>query len=178
MALRRILSDELTARELASMRALFEASFSEDEPFTEEDFAHTMGGVHFVIELEGEIVSHASVVERDLHTGGHRLSTGYVEGVATLPAYQRRGFAAAIMERVGEHIDRTFELGALGTGLIDFYERFGWVMWRGPTSVRTDRGVEPTPEEDGSIFVRLTQTSPDLDLMAPISCDWRPGDVW
>lgn len=49
-----------------------------------------MGGMHLVIELEGEIVSHASVVERDLHTGDHRLSTGHVEGVATVPAYQHR----------------------------------------------------------------------------------------
>jgi aminoglycoside 2'-N-acetyltransferase I len=147
---RPIHSDELTGRELASMRAVFEASFTEDEPFTEEDFAHTMGGMHFVIELEGEIVSHASVVERHLHTGGHRLSTGYVEGVATLPGYQRRRFAAAIMERVGEHIDRTFELGALGTGLIDFYERFGWVMWRGrrpfePIAASSRRPRRTTP---------------------------------
>jgi hypothetical protein len=28
------------------------------------------------------------------------------------------------------------------------------------------------------VFVRLTQTSPELDLSEPISCDWRPGDVW
>jgi hypothetical protein len=35
-----------------------------------------------------------------------------------------------------------------------------------------------TAEEDGNVLVRLTPTSPELDLSAPISCDWRPGDVW
>ena len=36
-----------------------------------------------------------------------------------------------------------------------------------------------TPEEDGLVMVRRTPTTPsDLDLDAPISCDWRPGDVW
>ena len=48
----------------------------------------------------------------------------------------------------------------------------------GPTSVHTDAGLLRTPEEDGLVFVRLTPTSPELDLSEPISCDWRPGDVW
>jgi aminoglycoside 2'-N-acetyltransferase I len=137
-----------------------------------------MGGVHFVVETDGAIVSHASVVERELHTGGHRLATGYVEAVATLPEHRRLGYASATMEEVGRHIDRSFPLGALGTGLHAFYERLGWITWKGPTFVRADGGLEATPDEDGFILVRLTPTSPDLDLAEPISCDWRPGDVW
>jgi aminoglycoside 2'-N-acetyltransferase I len=137
-----------------------------------------MGGVHFVVETDGAIVSHASVVDRELHTGGHRLATGYVEAVATLPEHRRRGLGSAIMAEVGAHIDRTFPLGALGTGLQPFYERLGWIVWKGPTFVRTDGGLEPTPDEDGYVLVRLTPTSPQLDLSAPISCDWRSGDVW
>jgi aminoglycoside 2'-N-acetyltransferase I len=82
------------------------------------------------------------------------------------------------MREVGEYVDRTFRLGALGTGRGAFYERLGWVAWKGPTSVHTDAGPVRTPEEDGLVFVRLTQTSPELDLSEPISCDWRPGDVW
>jgi aminoglycoside 2'-N-acetyltransferase I len=101
-----------------------------------------------------------------------------VEAVATLPTHQRRGYGSAIMEQVGEHIDGTFRLGALGTGRHAFYARLGWIVWMGPTSVRTDRGLVPTPEEDGHVLVRLTSTSPYLDLSAPISCDWRSGDVW
>lgn len=179
MFVRRLLTGELTPNEVASLRALFDAAWpDEGDEFTEDDFAHTIGGVHYLVETMGAIVSHASVVERELHTGGHRLATGYVEGVATLPAFRRRGYSTAIMEQVGEHIDRTFRLGALGTGLHAFYQRLGWIVWKGPTSVRTDRGLVPTPEEDGYVLVRLTPTSPPLDVSAPISCDWRPGDVW
>jgi aminoglycoside 2'-N-acetyltransferase I len=176
---RRISSGELTTREVASLRALFDASWPDPEDgFSDEDFDHAFGGVHFVVEAAGRIVSHASVVERELHTAGHRLQTGYVEGVATLPDHRRRGYGSTIMAEVGTHIDATFRLGALGTGLHAFYERLGWIAWKGPTSVLTDRGLEPTPEEDGYVLVRLTPTSPHLDLSAPISCDWRPGDVW
>jgi aminoglycoside 2'-N-acetyltransferase I len=82
------------------------------------------------------------------------------------------------MTEVNEHVVANFELGALGTGSQGFYERLGWQVWRGPTSVRTAEGEQPTPDEDGYVLVLLTPTSPVLDLGAPISCDWRPGDVW
>lgn len=136
-SVRQVSTDELMAREISALCALFEASWTDEgDEFTEEDFAHASGGQQFVIEAEGEILSHASVVERELHTGGLRLSTGYVEGVATLPAHRRRGFATAIMERVGDHVDRTFQLGALGSGLLAFYQRLGWFVWQGPTCLK------------------------------------------
>jgi aminoglycoside 2'-N-acetyltransferase I len=146
---RAVSSNEFTPGEISSLRALFDAAWpNPDDPFTAEDFDHTFGGMHFLVEEEGGVASHASVIERELHTGGHRLATGYVEGVATLPAYRGRGFASAIMQEVGKHIDRTYRLGALGTGLLAFYGRLGWIVWGGPTGVRTDRGLVPTPEED------------------------------
>jgi len=172
-------TDQLTPADLRSLRDLFDAAWTEEgDAFTDDDFEHTCGGTHFTVEIGEVVVSHASVVERVLETAGQRLRTGYAEGVATLPGHRRRGHASAIMERVGEHIDRTFDLGALGTGLHAFYERLGWAVWEGSTAVRTDGGIVPTPEEDGFIMVRLTPRSPSLDLSAPISCEWRSGDVW
>jgi aminoglycoside 2'-N-acetyltransferase I len=82
------------------------------------------------------------------------------------------------MGDVGTHIREQFELGALGTGRPAFYERLGWLTWKGPSSVRTAAGNRRTPDDDGYILVLPTPTSPRLDLTAPISCDWRPGDVW
>jgi len=82
------------------------------------------------------------------------------------------------MAAVASHIRDDYPLGALSTGHSAFYERMGWLRWKGPTFVRTDRGVMRTPEDDGIVLVLLTPTSPDIDLAAPISCSWRPGDVW
>jgi aminoglycoside 2'-N-acetyltransferase I len=176
---RSLTSEELLPAEAAVLRGILDAAWSDDpEEFTDEDWDHALGGVHFILEEDGAIVAHASVVERELHTGGHRLATGYVEAVATLPTHQRRGHGTAVMREVDEYIDQTFQLGALGTGSHAFYERLGWVAWKGPTFVRTDSGLIRTEEEDGQILVRLTPTSPELDLSAPISCNWRPGDVW
>lgn len=47
-----------------------------------------------------------------------------------------------------------------------------------PSFVRTVDGTRRTPDEDGYILVLATPLSPTLALAAPISCDWRPGDVW
>jgi aminoglycoside 2'-N-acetyltransferase I len=179
-AIRLVPSDELRPDEKAALRELFDEAWSEDAEggFTDQDWGHAVGGVHVIADADGRMVAHAAVVERELHTAGHRLPTGYVEAVATRPSHQRQGLGSLVIGAAGELIDRTYRLGALATGVVGFYEQLGWVAWRGPTSVRTDAGLVRTAEEDGNVFVRLTPTSPELDLSAPINCEWRPGDVW
>jgi aminoglycoside 2'-N-acetyltransferase I len=117
------------------------------------------------------------VVTRDIRVAGLPLRTGYVEAVATAVGRQRSGIGTRLMREVATLL-AGYELGALGTGSHAFYERLGWVTWRGPSSVRTPDGERPTPDEDGYIMVLRTPLSPRLDLDAPISCEWRPGDVW
>ena len=151
---------------------------AEEERFTEDDWQHALGGMHFVLDIEGEIVTHASVVERELHVDGRSVRTGYVEAVATAPEHQGAGFGSIVMRDVAAYIRGRFELGALGTGSHGFYERLGWQTWSGPSSVRTSDGIRRTPDEDGYILVLLTPASPPLDLGAAISCEWRRGDVW
>jgi aminoglycoside 2'-N-acetyltransferase I len=175
---RKVPTGRLRPEEVTLLRELFGAAWRDDpEPFEDEDWEHAVGGIHFLLEEERSILAHASVVERELHAGDRPLVTGYVEAVATWPALQGRGHGSALMREVGEHIDRTFELGALG-GEPSFYERLGWVRWRGQLFVRTDDGPVRTPEEEGSVLVRVTPATPDLDLEGPLTCDWRPGDVW
>lgn len=178
--IRRLSTDELTDAEVGEIRELLRAAFADDEHggFGEDDWAHALGGVHFVLDVDATIVAHASVVERELHVGGAAVRAGYVEAVATGPQHQRRGHGTALMREVGSYIAERFQLGALGTGSHGFYERLGWQTWRGPSYVRTAEGLDRTAGEDGYILVLLTPSSPPLDLTAPISCDWRQGDVW
>ncbi len=176
---RRMSTDEISTEQVEGLRALFDAAWSEkDSEFSDQDWEHSIGGSHFIVEGGGIILSHASVVRRELHTNDRHLETGYVEAVATWPHHQRRGFATAIMLEVGSYIDKTFQLGALDTGSPSFYERLGWAVWRGPTFVRTDAGLLRSREEDGNVLVLVTPTSGDLDLASSISCDWRNGDAW
>ena len=175
-------TSELTGAEIEAIRAVLWRAFGDDpeEAFSEDDWAHALGGIHVLAEQDGRIVAHASVVARELRVAGRPFRTGYVEAVAVDPDLQRRGVGTRVMEHVGAIVRDGFELGALGTGEHGFYERLGWQTWRGPTSVRPPAGGEQrTPEDDGCVLVLRTPTTPpDLDLSAPISCGWRPGDAW
>jgi aminoglycoside 2'-N-acetyltransferase I len=178
--IRREATSGLSTADLAQIRSLLEAAFGddEDERLTEEDWQHALGGLHVVLEIDGEIVAHAAVVERQLHVGGRPLRTGYVEAVATVTDRQGQGHGTTVMAAVGEHIAAEYELGALGTGEHRFYERLGWRTWQGPSFVRTPDGDRPTPDEDGFIMILRTPRTPELDPRSPIGCDWRPGDAW
>lgn len=169
---------QLSADDLGALRGLFAAAWPDGE-FSEDDWAHAMGGRHWLIEVDGRIVSHASVVERILEVGGRPLRTGYVEAVATAPHSRRCGHASRVMQAAGAHIRAHFELGALSTGHPGLYERLGWVRWRGPSFVRTPEGLVRTEDEDDGILVLVTPATPaGLDLTAPVSCPARSGDAW
>lgn len=181
LTLRLVTSAELTAAEVARLHELMQDAFAGDEHggFTQEDWQHALGGTHFLLESDGAIVCHASVVTRELHVDGVPLMTAYVEAVATDPGLQGQGLGTQVMRAVGDFIDAgDWQIAALGTGSHAFYERLGWLIWRGPAFVRTADGDFATPDEDGYIMVRLTPRSPALSPDAPISCEWRPGDVW
>ncbi len=177
---RRLATIELTATEIAAIRSIMDDAFGpdEDERFTDDDWDHALGGVHFVLDVDGVIVTHAAVVERSLWIADRPLRTGYVEAVATAPARQGAGHGTQVMTDVTAWIRERFELGCLGTGRHAFYERLGWRTWLGPSAVRTAEGPRPTPDDDGYLMVLATPSSPPLDLTVPISCEWRPGDVW
>jgi aminoglycoside 2'-N-acetyltransferase I len=177
---RRLPTSALDPVEVTAIRHIMTLAFGDDEEerFRDEDWAHALGGVHVVLDVDGEVVCHASVVERELRMGDRPLRTGYVEAVATIPDRQGQGLGSLVMGEVNAIIRDGFELGALGTGSNGFYERLGWVTWLGPTYVRAPDGLQRTQDEDGGIMVLETPTSPALDLGAPLSCEWRPGDVW
>jgi len=176
--IRRLSTHDLRPKEIAAIRELLDSAFADTEGYRDEDWSNALGGVHFVLDEEGRIVAHVSVVERELHAGDRRLRTGYVEAVATLPSRQGLGYASRLMSAAEEHIDGRFELGALSSAGTTLYARRGWLPWLGETYVRTEERMVRTPDDDDAVYVRLTPSTPELDLSAAISCEWRPGDPW
>lgn len=167
---------DLDAATLSSVRSLLDEAFDGD--FADEDFAHALGGMHALVHDAGRLVGHGSVVRRQLWHCGRTLRAGYVEAVAVAPDRRRQGIATAVMDALEGLIRADHDLGALsasddGAGL---YAARGWLLWQGPTSVLTDGGRQPTPEDDGSVFV-LPGPVP-LDPRGELACDWRAGDVW
>lgn len=163
----------LSEAEWGAIIALCEAAFAEDFSRAFAPFARSW---HVLVRQEGALVCHACWVERWLQsTGLSLLHTAYIEAVATHPAWQRRGYGQLAMERIAGEIVG-YDLGALSPAVAPFYERLGWEHWRGPTAIRTATGLLPTPDEE-IMILRLPQTPP-LDLDAPITAEWREGELW
>jgi aminoglycoside 2'-N-acetyltransferase I len=177
VSVRRVPTPDLGAGDLARLLDLFRACWPAGD-FTTDDVAHAMGGLHWLAEVEGRVVGHASVVPRILEADGVPMATGYVEAVATHPEWRRRGIASRLMALANRHIAETFELGALSTDVHPVYGRLGWERWRGSTWVRTGAGAVRTPEEDDGIMILRTPRTPPLAGTEALSCEWRAGDAW
>ena len=167
---------DLDAATLAGARALLDDAFEGD--FSDHDWDHALGGVHAFVYEGGDVVAHASVVQRRLLHGGRALRAGYVEGVGVRADQRRRGLGAALMEALERVVRGAYELGALAATdpAAALYAARGWELWRGPTSVLTPAGLVRTEDDDGGVYV-LSVAVP-LDLSGELTCDWRDGDVW
>jgi aminoglycoside 2'-N-acetyltransferase I len=166
---------DLRDDELRAIRALMAAAFDD---FDGHDWEHALGGMHVLIEEDGAVVGHASVVQRRVIAGGTTLRCGYVEAVAVHADHRRRGHGGTLMAECGRIVRGGYHLGALGATEegVGLYTAAGWKRWEGPLSALTPEGVVRTPEEDGYVFV--LEVSEPLDAGAELTCDWREGDVW
>jgi aminoglycoside 2'-N-acetyltransferase I len=175
--LRLAATHEIDPATLAAARALLDDAFGSD--YTDHDWEHGLGGTHVLVHEGDRLIGHGSVVGRTLWVGERELHAGYAEGVGVAGDRRRRGIAKAIMTALGEVIRTEYELGALSATEegMPLYTAMGWELWTGPSSVRNPDGtITPTPDDDGGIFV--LRAAAELDLTAPITCDWRAGDVW
>lgn len=167
-------SRELTPHLRADVIALCDRAYEED---TGPLFDSLGPMQHMLLFADGVLVSHAAWVRRCLRAGsGPILDTAYVELVATDPAHQGRGLARRVLGALVAQIDPLFEIAALSPSDVGFYSRLGWEEWLGPLRVRTAAGEEDVPDESAMIH-RLAR-SPPLDLAAPLSIEWRSGDIW
>jgi aminoglycoside 2'-N-acetyltransferase I len=152
------------------------AAFAGD--FTDNDWEHTLGGMHALIWDHGAIIGHAAVVQRRLLYRGNALRCGYVEGVAVREDLRGQGLAHALLDGVEQVIRGAYQVGAVSSSDIArrAFTARGWLPWRGPTAVLAPTGPVRTPDDDDSIFVLPVGLG--LDASADLICDWRAGDVW
>jgi aminoglycoside 2'-N-acetyltransferase I len=166
---------DLDDRTRAAIRALMDAAF---DGVSDATFDNVLGGVHTLVFEDGELIGHASVVQRRLLYRGEALRTGYVEGVAVRSDCRRRGHGNDMMIVLEQRIRGGYRLGALGASPdgARLYTARGWQLWRGPSAVLSPEGMRRTPESDGHIYV-LPVLNP-VDVTSELTCDWRPGSVW
>jgi GNAT superfamily N-acetyltransferase len=178
LSIERVATAALSAAQRRDTVALCTAAYAEEfAPY----FAAIGPGVHLLGRVNDTLVAHAMWVTRWLQPAGRDvLRTAYVEAVATHPAHERRGYASALLRRIAREASLDgFDLAALSPSDERFYARLGWQVWRGSLAIREKQGVAPTPSPDeGVMILRLARTPADLDVTAPLSAEWRAGEVW
>ncbi len=123
------------------------------------------------------LVSHALRYTRWLQIGsGPYLRTAYVEEVVTDEAFRGRGYATQIVRLLLAEAAGS-DLAALSPANRGFYERMGWMLWRGPLSIRTESGLQQC-SSDKEVMVYPLPNTPTLDLSKPLSAEWREGELW
>ncbi len=105
------------------------------------------------------------------------LKTAYIDAVATLPMHQGQGHGSALMRALAGRVDSDYVIGCLETERIEFYQRLGWELWRGPLAGRSEQGLIPTPEQKGIMVLRLSQT-PALDLDSRLTIECQGNRIW
>ena len=167
-------ADQISPSLQADIHSLCSRAYEEDLTSL---FSIFKDATHVLGFLGTTLVSHALWVTRWLQVGTKPvMRTAYIEAVATEKEYQAHGFATMVIKRIAEGI-REYEMGALSPFSVAFYELLGWELWRGPLFIRTDDGLMRTPRDGDVMILRLPRT-PDLDLYAPLSAEWREGELW
>ncbi|MFE9119595.1 GNAT family N-acetyltransferase [Streptomyces sp. NPDC007172] len=165
---------DLTRAELRVIRALLDTAF--DGGFGDDDWDHTLGGVHALVHQGGDLVAHGSVIQRRVLHGGRSYRVGYVEGVAVRADQRRRGLGGLVMAPLERVIEGAYAFGALSASEkgAPLYRARGWRPWGGRIEALAPDGVVPLPEEEGTTYVLGAQVP---IAASPLTFDWRDGDV-
>ena len=164
----------LSPTERQAIISLCTHAFEEDFTALFETFHRA---THVVAQLGPSLVSHALWVTRRLQVASSTpMRTAYVEAVATHKAHRGCGYASRVMNRLRQEII-DHDLGGLSPSDPGFYQTLGWELWQGPLFIRKSGKLLPSPQEEQVMIIRLPGT-PALDLTAPLSAEWREGELW
>jgi aminoglycoside 2'-N-acetyltransferase I len=81
------------------------------------------------------------------------------------------------MRQLAITIDGEYVIACLETERAGFYERLGWQTWRGPLAGRSEHGLIPTPEQQGIMILRLSNT-PALNLDSILTIECQTKRIW
>ncbi|MDR2988440.1 MAG: GNAT family N-acetyltransferase [Nocardiopsaceae bacterium] len=157
----------------SQIRALMDAAF---DGVSDDTYENVLGGIHTLMIEDGELIGHASVVQRRMLHRGMALRTGYIEGVAVRADRRLRGHGHAMMAVLERFVRSGYQLGALGASAEGsrLYGARGWQRWRGRLSAMTPEGIRPTP----GVMAYVLPVSISVDVTTELTCDWRPGALW
>jgi GNAT superfamily N-acetyltransferase len=136
-----------------------------------------------VVEVDGRVVAHLRIFDRQMWLRGARLRAAGIGSVATNPDYRCRGLANALLrDTIGLLRRDGYHLSFLGSEVAPaFYERLGWRVVREPShgvqaaeAARLSGGQAALPASPAGLTIRPFELS-DLVAVAQIHGDATSG---
>ncbi|MET7712863.1 GNAT family N-acetyltransferase [Streptomyces sp. NPDC005407] len=168
---------QLSPAALAEIRALMDDAFEGD--FSDEDWDHSLGGLHALVRDDKGVAAHGSVIMRRVLHGGRSYRIGYIEAMAVRPDRRRQGLGSRVMAELERVVDGAYEIGALSASDdgAQLYRARGWQLWQGRVEALGPDGVVHLPDEEDSTYLRPAAGRPLPQPPAALLFDWRDGDV-
>jgi predicted N-acetyltransferase YhbS len=140
-------TQELSSTDKQKLNALLDSAFANDDFGRQYQWGENDWNV--LLETETEIVSHVGVVDRTILAGSQPVRVGGVGGVATAPAWQRRGYAQQLMRSTAAFMRDQLHMSAglliCGDKMLPYYSRLGWQAVPGPLVVDQPQGKVMMP---------------------------------
>jgi aminoglycoside 2'-N-acetyltransferase I len=171
---------DFSPEELEVLLRWLEAAY-DDGRWRPEHWDDLGAGPHILAEDDaGTLLAHACIAWVPMRIGELEVRAGYLEDVATRGDLRGRGYGSAVVRAAHPRIEAGADIGFLATGSQPFYERLGWLRWRGPSSVRERDGtIARTPDEDPYLMALLLGGTPALSIDAPVMRPRRdPDEAW
>jgi aminoglycoside 2'-N-acetyltransferase I len=106
--------------------------------------------VHFLLEIDGQVVSHVGILKHQVTVAGQPLTVGGVGGVVTIPEAQHSGYARELLQQA-VNLMKEWQVDA---GLlfclklrVPFYAAQGWQLIAPPVMIQHLDGEVPAPLE-------------------------------
>lgn len=105
--------------------------------------------VHFFMDVDGEAVSHASLLRHEISVGGRPVTVAGLGGVVTRPEAQGKGYARRLVQRAAEFFEQEWkvEAGLLFCleRLVSYYGSLGWQVVDAPVLIEQPTGQIQSP---------------------------------
>lgn len=127
-------ADQMTEQEDQELDELSHLAFSQEHD--DEDILWSEVNWYILVKVQEVIRSQLGIIERTGLVNGKPIRLGGIGGVATTPAWQRRGLSSQAMVKAQKYIKDTlrvdFGLLICGDHRVSFYQKFGWQVVEGP----------------------------------------------
>nr|ELR5114236.1 GNAT family N-acetyltransferase [Providencia stuartii]ELR5115371.1 GNAT family N-acetyltransferase [Providencia stuartii] len=169
-------TSQLTPSEKEMLFSLLVEGFDND--FSDDDFQHTLGGMHVIAYDQQKMIGHVAIIQRYMAMNNEPISVGYVEAMVVEQTYRRQGIGTHLMQHTNEIISSCYQLGLLSASEEgqQLYSSVGWKVWKGSLFELKQRQYMRSIEEEGGVMGWSANES--IDFTASLYCDFRGGDQW